>query len=126
MNIRTLSMTPKAIAKRRERATQRQRDGWQPKVQPPAMTRLDHGRRERARAHGWALPPLERDCPAKPTDGRCDCCAQRIGVTRLHLDHDRRTGAFRGWNCHSCCILGSDRDRLQTRLDYLNGNLPTQ
>jgi hypothetical protein len=120
-------MNPRAVARRLQRAAQRQRDGLPPvQARSPAMSKADGNRRHNARAHGHALPPLERDCPPPPADGRCDCCVRHMGRTRLHLDYDRLTGAFRGWTCHSCCFLGSDRDRLQNRLDYLNGNLPTQ
>jgi hypothetical protein len=93
--------------------------------------------RDRARAHaaargGYTPPPLEKDCPPRPTDGRCDCCLRPVtgrGKSGFHLDHDHVTGVFRGWTC-SRCNTGrgaiDDPDALRTRADFLEVKQPWQ
>src|SRR5262245_49530249 len=60
--------------------------------------------------------------------GRCAICEKVPEVTgknsRLHVDHDHRTGQVRGLLCYGCNIamgfLGEDVDRFYKVMDYLN------
>ena len=65
--------------------------------------------------------------PPPPADSRCQKCRAH---TKLHLDHDHETGAFRGWLCLKCNMgigqLGDTREGLQTAIAYLNNELPWQ
>jgi hypothetical protein len=88
----------------------------------------DRTRAYAAKRDGIAPPPLERDCPPRPADGRCDCCLQ-IVIGPFHLDHDHVTGAFRAWACNTCNTgagIMDDPDRLQRRIEFLRGKLPWQ
>jgi hypothetical protein len=38
-----------------------------------------------------------------PMGTPCDCCA-RVPRRALFLDHDHRTGTFRGWLCQECNV----------------------
>jgi hypothetical protein len=60
---------------------------------------LDITRRQQARLKGHAPPPLERDCPPRPADGRCQDCGKKA---KLGIHHDHITGAFGGWLCQKC------------------------
>lgn len=61
--------------------------------------------------------------------GRCDTCGRtppetgRKRIRRLTIDHNHRTGAFRGLLCASCNsaigFAGDDPDRLRILADYL-------
>ena len=80
--------------------------GIQVRAERQALTMRSHRRRGKAKAAGYAPPPLEDDCPSRPVDGRCQSCGRtprhaRFGET-LCLDHDHRTGKFRGWICDQC------------------------
>jgi hypothetical protein len=77
--------------------------------------------RERARSRAYQrrkLPTPNRPCPAA-----CELCGQPPKGRALHLDHDHRTGAFRGWLCVSCNTglgkLGDSIPLLQDALFYL-------
>jgi Recombination endonuclease VII len=65
--------------------------------------------------------------------GRCDICgrtAAEAGVSgksnRLAIDHDHKTGTFRGLLCHHCNfaigLMGDRPDRLIAAADYLINN----
>lgn len=60
---------------------------------------LDHSRRRNAHVGGFLPPPLEKNCPSRPADGKCWACGK---VAKLQMDHCHDTGAFRGWLCRSC------------------------
>jgi hypothetical protein len=64
--------------------------------------RLDKGRRQRAAKAGYAMPPLERDCPPRPRDGKCQNCGSPVLVVRLQMAYDHASGRFIGWMCQSC------------------------
>lgn len=58
----------------------------------------------------------------------CEICGRnpreaRRGNQSLCLDHDHKTGAFRGWLCHGCNLglglLGDTEDALVRALAYL-------
>ena len=92
--------------------------GWRTSDRSQALIRANLERlnnreaaRDRARAftaarHGYAAPPLERDCPPRPSDGCYDSCLDLVAGKGkgdgFHLDHDHVTGAFRGWVCTAC------------------------
>lgn len=94
--------------------------------------RRDVERKRCARLGGYEAPPLEKDCPSKPEDGRCDCCLRPIaerGPWGFVLDHDHTTGGFRGWVCNGCNTgnnIIDQADWLRTRADFLDGLLPWQ
>ena len=76
-------------------------------------------------------PPI--NVPLPPRDGHCDCCLKipedPFG-RGLHLDHDHKTGEFRGWICRGCNhgigVLGDDVSGLQNAIAYLQRKLPRQ
>jgi len=54
----------------------------------------------------------------------CDCCGNpQAGHHALGLDHDKVTGALRGWLCHKCNMaiggLGDNAPGLERALEYL-------
>jgi hypothetical protein len=77
---------------------------------------------------------LKNEAPPKPE--LCDCCG--IGIEELkrrgdnreyggfQLDHDHKTGKFRGWICHNCNQgigkLGDDLEGICRAALYLSGN----
>lgn len=65
--------------------------------------------------------------PTRPRPERCECCNRPPEKKRtLHLDHDHKTGAFRGWLCHHCNtgigLLGDDALGVRFALAYLSLN----
>jgi len=60
--------------------------------------------------------------PAYPPPPACECCRLPFGRT-AHLDHDHRTGKFRGWLCGKCNTgigsLGDDISGIQRAASYL-------
>jgi hypothetical protein len=80
--------------------------------------------RERARAaqrkgRGAAIP-------TRPAPEHCENCGRLPGKRILHLDHDHKTGKFRGWLCHSCNVglghLGDSIASVQSAIAYLIRN----
>lgn len=68
------------------------------------------------------MPAPTRSCPEF-----CECCGGRPnGKGTLHLDHDHKTGKFRGWLCYLCNTglgkLGDDREGLMKAMVYLEKN----
>lgn len=72
----------------------------------------------------------ERSAPRpKPNPRVCECCKKPLehgnGRRKVDLacDHDRKTGAFRGWLCNRCNVgiglLGDDEEGILTALEYL-------
>ncbi len=58
--------------------------------------------------------------------GQCFVCNVPEGKTKLHMDHDHKTGKFRGWLCKSCNhalgILQDSSERIENLLIYLKAN----
>ena len=53
--------------------------------------------------------------PTRPEPEFCECCGKPPGGKYKHLclDHDHKTGKFRGWLCHSCNLtLGKICDSI--------------
>lgn len=79
--------------------------------------------RRRVNSRKHARKHLPRPTRAMPLT--CECCGggPKLGGTVMHLDHDHRTGAFRGWLCGSCNVgigaLGDDIAGLEHALAYL-------
>ena len=100
--------------------------------------RRDDARRRAARDGGYVAAPRERDCPPRPANGKCQCCGKEAashrgkppGVASLCMDHDHKTGIFRGWTCNSCnralgffddSMVGLRRAVLYMAAHYLTG-----
>jgi hypothetical protein len=60
----------------------------------------DSWRRHTARRLGYLPPPRERDCPPRPSNGRCQTCHKP--TQRLDLHHNHKTGEFIAWTCRRC------------------------
>ena len=83
--------------------------------------------REHAKKRGYVACSAMKDALEKAFTGNCHVCAQPEGVKiaeRLCLDHNHKTGEFRGWLCHRCNRLlglaGDSPDRLIALAAYLN------
>jgi hypothetical protein len=79
--------------------------------------RREIGRRSYAKKHG--LPE-----PSRPSPDACELCNDPVSdKRRLALDHDHKTGAFRGWLCTSCNTgigkLGDSIEGLMKAVAYL-------
>lgn len=73
---------------------------------------------------------------SKPMTEVCECCGKKPNfgsdadvtrrIRRLVLDHDNKTGFFRGWLCTDCNTaigaLGDNLEGLQKAVDYLKRN----
>lgn len=90
---------------------------------PPKAKRgqaLRTGRREAKR--GGFVAPI--DAPLPVPNSPCDAgCGRVLTLKEMHLDHDHKTGRFRGWICRSCNhgigMLGDTIEGVQNALDYL-------
>jgi hypothetical protein len=76
--------------------------------------------RERALYAGW-----KRNGYPTPTRLRpklCEACGGPPTKRCLHLDHDHKSGKFRGWLCHHCNIalgLVENKERIAMLQKYL-------
>lgn len=90
-------------------------------------------RRENDRARYSFNRPKERQrsldyqrrhiTPTRPCPPTCEMCDRPPKTRALHLDHDHKTGKFRGWLCQSCNTtlgrFGDNETGLLNALDYL-------
>lgn len=108
------------------------------KYNPSALAFFKRKRGDRTR-HGGGTAQWCRECknsyskgknialkkappkPVKPIP--CACCGIVTDPSKLQLDHDHETLAFRGWVCKPCNSgigsLGDDIEGLETALAYL-------
>lgn len=67
----------------------------------------------------------------KKQGGVCAICGQKetrknkyTGICKLHIDHDHKTGKFRGLLCHACNfaigLFNDNTDILKSAILYLN------
>ena len=67
------------------------------------------------------LPVHTRPCPEK-----CELCGGPSGLRTFHLDHDHKTGKFRGWLCGRCNTtlgkFGDDVEGLLMAIHYIQRN----
>lgn len=64
---------------------------------------------------------LKKTAPTKPC--QCEICGKEIPKDQLRLDHDHKTGEFRGWLCNTCNtaigFLGDDSTLLRKAVKYI-------
>ena len=82
----------------------------------------DYQRRVRLK-HYYGLTPEQYDVMLQKQDGKCAICRSPAGESRLHVDHDHKTGAVRGLLCRTCNVaLGHFNDSiltLRSAIEYL-------
>lgn len=85
--------------------------------------------RDRARSKAYKTQILVYDRrrrglpePPRPEPETCEVCG-RWSLQALHLDHDHKSGAFRGWLCGNCNraigLVCDDPERLRKLAAYL-------
>lgn len=89
---------------------------------------VTHSNRNAQRGHYKPVDPTT--IRPIPQNGLCECCLANPGkethYTRrtLSLDHDHKTGKFRGWICYRCNIgfgyLGDSLERLKLGVTYFS------
>ena len=71
---------------------------------------------------------IKKDPNTPPPGPNCDCCGFPFGDKKPTLDHDHKTGKFRGWIHNSCNAalgkLGDNEAGLQKALDYIKRTTP--
>lgn len=85
------------------------------------------GQKNAARIGGFKQGPHEKDCPPRSYNGVCQRChkvaashkKKPAGAASLVMDHNHKTGAFRGWLCAGCNVRVERVDDELTRA-YLN------
>ena len=80
----------------------------------------EHKKKERSRRYKrkYGIDEDEYLEIVKKQDGRCRICKRK--PRRLVVDHDHKTGNFRGLLCHSCNVaLGLAQDNTQTLLEMV-------
>jgi hypothetical protein len=93
-----------------------------------AEIRRYHRDREAEKARSREHQRRSLPAPTRPCPDTCELCGRPPGKRALHLDHDHRTGVFRGWLCHMCNLsLGKFGDHvagLQAAVRYLRRAQP--
>ena len=75
----------------------------------------------------WGARKNKEPIPERPISACPEVCEACDGPPskgqRMHMDHNHKTGKFRGWLCGNCNralgFLRDDRGRLQLLIDYL-------
>ena len=63
-------------------------------------------------------PNKIRIIPTRLKPEKCEICGNSV---RICLDHDHKTGKFRGWICHNCnTALGHAKDNIETLQGLIN------
>lgn len=61
--------------------------------------------------------------PTRPQPSLCECCGKPPGKKGIALDHDHKTGKFRGWLCAKCNLgigaLGDSMEAVLAAIAYL-------
>ena len=62
--------------------------------------------------------------PTRPRPEHCECCGRKqTGRGVMHLDHDHKSGTFRGWLCFECNTglgkFGDDLSGVMKAVSYL-------
>jgi hypothetical protein len=87
-----------------------------------ARLREDPAYLETIRAYNWG-PAGQRPEPTRPRPSACELCGRLPDKTALHMDHDHKTGKFRGWLCGWCNralgLLRDDPILLRKAADYV-------
>jgi Recombination endonuclease VII len=65
--------------------------------------------------------------PTRPLPMICECCNRPPGRKQLAVDHDHKTGKFRGWLCSRCNTgigsLGDTMEAIELAVDYLRRSM---
>ena len=96
---------------------EKQRTYWRNKMRKYRATNPD-----RWDEVAWRSQKLPK--PTRPRPLLCECCGKAESTyKRLVLDHDHKTGKFRGWLCTSCNLgigrLVDDLYSVRRALTYL-------
>jgi Recombination endonuclease VII/Domain of unknown function (DUF5664) len=87
-------------------------------------TRRYHRDRVKEQARSRDYQRKDLPTPTRPCPERCELCGSLPGKRALHLDHDHKTGVFRGWLCHICNLslgkFGDDIAGLEQAIEYLH------
>jgi len=81
--------------------------------------------RERARKYGFAPCTATYREIRDAFTGKCDACGvdERELKRKLCVDHDHKTGEFRGWLCNRCNtalgLLGDSEKHIWDLLEYI-------
>ena len=82
-----------------------------------------HRNHEQEKARSREYQRKDLPTPTRPCPERCELCGGLPGKRALHLDHDHKTGLFRGWLCHMCNLslgkFGDTMDGLERAMTYL-------
>lgn len=74
-------------------------------------------------AYGRQVARLKKEHPYPHNNPVCDCCGKLCDKETLNLDHDHKTGEFRGYLCRSCNVgigqLGDTIEGLNMGIRYL-------
>lgn len=117
-----------SVAAKRERAKLHMRKARElRRAEINEKTRVPFARTKderRAKIREWARAAKGLPAPDRAEPARCECCGRLPnGRGGLHLDHNHKTGHFRGWLCHSCNVgignLGDSIEGLQRAVYYL-------
>jgi len=70
-----------------------------------------------AEKKGQAAPDEHSYKVAPDAPDRCEICQKK--TISLKMDHDHKTGKFRGWICHKCNLVLAYVDRAVNLMEYL-------
>ena len=93
---------------------------------------LDSRCRSCIKSHMQTVKNLKQTSPPKPSDNCCQCCGCNLLLCKPPriwcLDHDDKTGKFRGWICNRCNLgigtLGDTLEDVMNAVRYLSKDNP--